>query len=127
TGMPQASFRVESSRNEIVGAGQALALRFNAEIVGDLLAHALAPCIAQLWHEKGVAVKLLAAIAIETVAAQELGVAIFCRAADGVDILGDQEPAGAADRFARGGMQSRHQAAGIFDGEVVHQVMPEYA
>ena len=59
-------------RDEIIGSGKALSLGFDGEIVGYVLLDLLAPGIAKLGQEEGMAINLLAAIAVESVSAKEI-------------------------------------------------------
>jgi len=65
-------FLVRIEPDEIICSGEALSLRFDGEIVRDVLLDPLAPCIAKLGQEEGMAINLLAAIAVETVSAKEM-------------------------------------------------------
>ena len=85
----------------VVIARQALALGHHAEVVRNLLAHSPPELRAKAGRGKSLSVKLLAGVAVETVAAKEVPIPVVPY----VDVLRDQEPARVAGRLARGGLE----------------------
>src|SRR5215472_2820238 len=111
--------------HEVFGAWQALALSFDAEIIRNVFAYAFAPGIAELRQQESVAVKFLAAVAIEAVSTYEFRVTVFRRAGRSIYIFWSQKTAGTSHRLALGGSKSGHASSGAFDGEVIHEVVSE--
>ena len=109
---------VAIQRDEIVRSGKALSLGFDGKIVRDVLLDPLAPCITKLWKKKGVAINLLAAVAVKTISAEEIRIAVFL--ATGIHVLRYQESTRPPDRFPLRGAQARHIAASALNREVIH-------
>ena len=91
--------------NAVLSAREAFALGFDGEVVGNFFTHALAPGIAEFWEEERVAVEFLAAVAVEAVSPEEVGVAVG--STGGVDIFRNEKSGGAADRRQAGGQLCR--------------------
>src|SRR5215469_11420107 len=100
--------------------GQTFALGFHRKVVRDLLTYSGAPVIPKFRQEKGVTVHFLAAVAVETVTAKKVRVAIS--GAFGIDVLWNEKPAGSTNRFTLRGTKARNITSGTLDGEMVHQV-----
>ena len=112
-------FRVE--HNVIVIAGQALSLRYDGEIIGNLAADFAPPVGTEAGKSESVRVEFLAAVAIEAIAAQES----FIQVTVSVGVLGNQETARRTVCFAPRGFELRQESACSFQGEMVHEVMAE--
>ena len=65
---------------------------------------------------------MLAGVAVEAVAAEEVSIPVV----SGVDVLRDQEPARVAGRLADGGLERRDEPAGPLEREMVHQVVSQH-
>ena len=104
-------------------ARQALALGFQREVVRNVLSHLLTPGVAEFRQQERMSVELLAAVAIEAVASNEIGISPRAQ----VCVVGNDEAARAANRFAGGRAQTRHEPSTAFDGEMVHQVVAQDA
>src|SRR6185312_3501979 len=103
----------------VVSAWQALALRFDCEIVRNFFSHPLAPCVSQLWHEESVTVQFLAAVTVEPIATQESTILPIIAA---IHVLWNEETAWTSCFLALRGAQMRNISARSFDREMVHQV-----
>src|SRR5579864_5262721 len=102
----------------IVFSRQAFALSFDRKVVRNLLSHTLAPVVAKLWNEKSLLINFLAAVAIKTIAAQEIFVKVT--RIRSIYILRNGKPRGPANWLALSRTQTGDKYSGTLDCEMVH-------